>query len=316
MAKGKGRWKKHLFLLAGLPLLQIGYRMVSPVFEKTGSMKEETLQLENTIAQVKQDSGSHSVKSEMEMAEKEKAVMLAIPDQLFPKDVLSYFVTKFEKQHPLIEFGNLVPAPPTTSNVQADPENPGIKARVMRFQINAKIPSALLVAYLDHIAGFNGLYGIQELTINTSGDDKHGGALQMALGLDFYMTPKEWLPPSLVASDKEERKEERKVASFQDSGVTNWFETSAIDPQAEPESDPEDSKSAPESVDNPVKKQVERPKPPRIPHARFVGSSIVVGEDLFEEGDDIGGWKILEINGARKFIIIKHGPLSRRVRFR
>ncbi len=307
MAGKKSKWKMRLLFLFGPPLLHAGYSVVSPFFEKTSEMKGEVDRLETKLKQIRTDSAAYSQNWQSEMARKEEQMAANIPNQLSPRDVMSYFATRFEKEHPQIEFSTLIPQPVTTSNLQADPETPSIKARLMRFQIRAKLPSSLLFTYLDHIEKYPGVFTLQELTLNSGGDGKRGESLSMDVGLDFYLTPKEWLPKidgqeTVLASTLNRTPASTQLSTF------DWFEAAATEPQKPLSNEDENLLEKP-------KRQAVVP-PPRLMLVKFVGGSIVVGDDLIEEGDWIKGWQVTSIDAREKTVSLKRGMLSKTLRFR
>lgn len=62
------------------------------------------------------------------------------------------------------------------------------------------------------------------------------------------------------------------------------------------------------------KKELEK-KIPTIPFRidQIIGSSVVIDQSLYEEGDKVGGWKVQKISGKRKWVTLKWGELTKRV---
>lgn len=296
MAKKKGNNKRKLLLFLSLPFLNITYQVAAPYMAETKKMNSEALKLQNQIRQVQNDAILYSEDWEKKTEEKERELASILPDQITPSEVSRYFATNFEREYPGVQFTSLVPAPAGQSTISADRENQNVKARVSKVQIKAKMPPDQLLNYLEYAEKYPGFSKVSEVNFTASGESKKS-TLDVEVSVDLFLVPKEWVRKEL---DKKSQTVERTTAAATTSvSGTNWFEVGTMG-KSTIEGKVEETELAP-------------PKPPKFRVTQFVGSSIVVGDDLFEVGDQISGWRIVKVDPESRTVTIQFGKYSHKV---
>lgn len=298
MASEKKNWKMKILFFVGLPMLQLIYQTVMPFLDQTKKMRQEAKKVEDSIRQIKSDSLVFSPEWEKQMLLKETQVRESLPDAVNASDILRYFATSFESNHPGVEFTSLVPQPPAQSSIIADRESPNTKARVSKLQIKAKIPSEYLFAYLEHVENYRGLSRIQEVNFSSTGEGTQNKVLALDMNVELYLTPKDWVP-----KNKKESPVMREVASSGKPQNGSWFST-----ELERESPVEVKKE--ERVE---KSKVLKVSKPGIVVRQLVGQSVVINENLYEEGDEVQGWTISKIDPVSKILLLKKGNSTSKV---
>lgn len=304
MAKSKGTAKQKMLTMLGLPLAFWAYQTATPFFEETKKMQAESKKLSEAVRQVKSDSITFSSDWESQMKLKEEQITAVLPNTIIPSEILRYFATGFEKNHPGVEFTSLVPQPPVQSSMIADKENPSSKVQISKLQIKAKMPSQYLFSYLDHVESYKGLLRIQEVSFSSISEAGKKDLLALDMSLELFVSPKDWIPKRLA---KPNENSDRSVAAAPDEQSHNWFSTDSLSEK------PGDVSRKNDDVDSTPEKKPRRTTPPHILVRQFVGTSIVIGDDLFEEGDHVDGWLISKIDRKSKILLLKKNGVSFKV---
>ncbi len=309
MAEGKKKSRWKLFLLIGAPVLEGLYQIAGPYLQTTSKMKTEAAKIDTEIVSIRTDSDLHTKKWLTDMEAKEKAASLALPDEIALHDVLAYFVTSFESAHPGIRFASVLPQTPTNTTIVTEPKAPPIKLRAEILTIRAKIPPDLLFPYLEHIEAYPGLYHVGNISLANVEEDKKagGGSLTMDLALYLYLTPKELLATATKGKGNGEESREPSADIPNKDNKENWFEVNTLNPSPPPAAAslvPEKEALTPAKPE-PLKKTVMLYKKPTFRVKQIMGGSVVVGDDLFEVGDSIQGWKVEKIDAKRGTVLLK-----------
>ncbi len=310
MALATAKKNPKVLVIVGIAILFGLYQLASPFLEETSRMEEESKKLGEQIDSIQKDSAFFSKTWEEEIVAKEKELNLTFPEKISTQSIIRYFGTDFEKTHAGVSFTNLLPASPSVANIKVDPENPNIKPRVVKTQIKAFLPPQMLLEYLEYVEKYPGVWDISDFTALSVSNGKKS-VISMDVSLDLYMQPKDWVkkedPTKKLDNNKEDKRELAGDTSDASPNQTMaWFET-------------EDLKEKP--VDEEAEKKLETkepPKPVKLPPPaftikQFMGTGIVVGDDLYEEGDAVEGWRVIKINKIEKFVILKKSTTAYKV---
>jgi hypothetical protein len=283
MSRGK-------ILVAAVAGLFAAYQVISPFMKETDRMRAESAKIGTEIQQLKADLSSYDEVWEKKMAAKEAQMQKKIPDVINSASVLDYFLTRFDSAHPNRIFFTSVTHQP---GVAAEIKVKGVKGnnlnpRLSRYKIISKVAQDTVVSYLDHIEKYEGMCGIENFALNLP--KKGGGPLiDMEATIGFYLSPKDWVPPDKLGEDAGN-------VSLERGEEQNWFQIFSAD----------GNRTVANSGDG-------YEKYPRFKVDQIVGESIVVLEQLYEEGDFVQGWKVMRIEEDRKSVILKKGGITRRL---
>lgn len=286
MAQVNKTWNPKLIVLVAMAILNGVYQLVTPYLEKTKKMQVEVQKVSDSIRQLKSDSELYNSDWEKLITEKEAKISESLPDSIVPSEVLRYFATQFEKSNPSVEFTSLIPSAPTQSAFIINKQSPPLKIRISKLQIKAKMPTDLLFSYLEHVEKYPGLLRVQEVSFASGGESKNKGLLALDMNIELFLTPKDWLPKS---DAKGSSITDREVSAVNESESGSWFSGAGKGPS-----------------------QLKEPKEhipdyPKFRVHQLVGTSIVVGEQLYEEGERVDGWLISKIDRKAKTVWLKKG---------
>lgn len=278
--------KSKKMLLVGIAVVLIAlYRVGTPYMEHTAELQKEAEKLEKKISEVAKERFMYGKGWEDNMARQEAELATRLPDTINASEILNYFINEFEKKNVgKAWFLSVNHQRATNSEFRHGKGNRAPRARVARFKIKSELSQDKVVAYIDHIEGYAGLVRMENYGFSVA--KERAGALEVDLALDFFLTPKEWVPKSVLAEIEEEESagpEQQKSWKeiFVSTGERGLAHTGA---------------------------------PGKLPpFTKIVGRSVVANESLFEEGDTIAGWKIQSIDGGTKRVILKWGTVTKEV---
>jgi hypothetical protein len=268
------------------------YKFLDPYFAETNRMREEIKKTELTIRELKDNAMAFSPEWEKKMVEKETRLQKEVPDIMDSALVLDYFLTKFEeKNRGKIQFMS-VTHQSGVSDIKMTVDKTKVSPRISRYKIKALVMQNAVVPYLEHSQKFSGLLTLEgfNLIVPATG----GPLLEMEAVLAFYLMPKEWVPPEKLLEQNEP------VVALSALDEQSWF--SIFSSKSKAPVTPE--RAVPQT---PVEQY------PKFKVDQIVGEGIVVDEILYEEGDTIQGWKVLHIQEDGKSVLLKKGPVTRRV---
>lgn len=293
MAGKNTNWKSKLLFLAALPLLNLAYQLVGPYLDQTNKMRIDLKKAKDQIRQTNTEAQLFSNGWDKQITADEEKVAVVLPHTLVPSEILRYFATSFESSHEGVQFTSLIPQSPVQSQIIADKENPSVKMRVSKLQIKARMPSEYLFSYLEHVENYPGILRIQEVGFFSASEGPKKNILSLEMSVELYFSPKEWIPKSNKIEVVNERSTASNVPTASLAGSEDWFSTGNSQPKWE-RAEAEKEKVAPKPS-----------KPPRIRVSQVVGSSVVIGEDLYEVGDHIQGWTVSKIDSKTKLLWLK-----------
>lgn len=280
------RKNMKMMAIAAAVFLVALYRLGAPYLQETKDMAIEADKIEKSIVAVRQEAAMYGLGWEKTMGGREAIAMTKLPDNLRSSEVLKYFLTDFEAQHPgRVIFNSVNHQKMQSSEFKSGEGNKAASARAIRYKIRADFMQDNLVPYFEYIEKYPGLFHNTGFSFSVT--DTKSATLEMELNLDLFLSPKEWLPP-------EKREPEEELASSKDGQpAKRWTEIFV---------------SHGEGRGIASKSQ-------RIPRfEKIVGGNAVSEESLYEEGDTILGWKILKIDSRKKVVTLKFGNVKKEVK--
>jgi len=270
--------------IAAVVFLIALYRLGSPFLKETTDMVAEAERLEKSIVAVRQEAAMYGLGWEKTMGGREIIAAAKLPDTLQSSEVLKYFLTDFEAQSPgRVVFNSVNHQKAQSSDFKSGEGNQAVRARAIRYKFRADFMQDKLVPYFEHLERYPGL--VHNTGFSFTVADSKSSTLEMELNLDFFLTPKEWLP--------KEKREPEEAAGTEVTPAKNWTQIFV--------SNGEGRTVASNSH-----------KLPRF--ERIVGGNVVSEESLYEEGDTIRGWKIVKIDKRKKLVTLKYGNVKKEVK--
>lgn len=277
--------KKTMLIAAGVLVIAL-YRLGSPYLEHTKEIQAEAEKAGVVINALKQEAAMFGQGWENTMTKREEEVNRKFPDSLNSSDVLNYFLSKFEQAHPgRAWFLAVNYQRATNSDFKTGTGSSTVAARSIRYKITAELGQEVVVPFIEHIEKYSGLFRSENYGFSVS--PTRGNALQMELALEFFLTPKEWVPPGVLVADMEPEEEEK-------GQKKTWQQIFVSNPNA--------------------RGPAGKPAPAKLPVVeKIIGTSVVVNENLYEEGDSVGGWKVDKVSPSTRKVIFKWGSVTKEV---
>lgn len=283
------------------------YRLGAPFLEETETMRVEGDKLAKEIQQVRLDAAQYDKTWERKIEDADRKVKARLPDKINSSEVLDYFVTQFDKQHPgTIAFQSATQSAITPVSF-GQPGAASTQPRAARYQIEEQMHQTMLIPYVEHVEKYNGLYRVNNFTFEVPQGVGQGDTLKAALFFEFYLAPLDWVPPDKLAEIKQEEKgKDGAPASASDSDGNLFRQVFASAPTAP------QAPRAPAAASPLLGGSTHRaPKIPKI--EKIVGTSIVSDESIFEEGDMLGSWRILRVDTRTRSVTLKSGSTVKTV---
>jgi len=286
------------------------YRLGAPFLEETNAMKAESEKLAKEIQQVRLDAAQYDKTWEKKIEDADRKVKARLPDKINSSEVLDYFVTQFDKQHP----GTIAFQSATQSSITpvsfGDKGSANTQPRAARYQFEALMHQTMLIPYVEHIEKYNGLYRVNNFTFDVSQDKSQADTLKAALFFEFYLAPIDWVPPDKMAEIKKEEKNKANEPASASDADGALFRQVFVSAPAEVRQ--QQAPRAPAAA-NPLTGG-SAPRLPKIPKIdKIVGTSVVSDESIFEEGDMLGNWRILRVDSRTKSVTLKVGSTVKTV---
>lgn len=257
------------------------YRLGMPYLESTKEINTEIEKIEKQIQGVRNEAAMFGKGWEDTMKRREADVALRLPDILKSSEVLTYFLSNFEQAVPgRVWFKSVDYQKAALSDFKLGTGGKAQRARSVRYKMKGELSQEVLVPFVQHSEKYPGLFRIDTFKFDVSKERRN--ALEMEISFEFYLTPREWVPPGALIADQTPDGDERKIwkALF----VSNQG------------------------------RSVASGSPTRFPALeRIVGQSVVANENLYEEGDSISGWKVMRIDSRNKRVTLRWGSVLREV---
>ncbi len=296
---------KNAFL--AIAVFGIGlYRLGAPYLEETGKMDEEAVKLGKEIQQVRLDAAQYDKAWEKKIEDTERKVKARLPDQINSSEVLDYFVTQFDKQHPgtiAFESATQSALAPVSFGLTGSPNS---QPRAARYRFEANMHQTMLIPYVEHMEKYNGLFRINDFAFEVPQQKGQADSIHANLFFEFYLAPVDWIPDDKLAEAKKTTKGE--------AGA-----------KPNPETTPEEDTFRQVFVSAPTTAAAPR-APAEVSHVRasgggarlpklekIVGTSVISDENIFEEGDSIGPWTIIRVDTRAKSVTLKNGSSTKTV---
>ncbi len=280
------------------------YRLGAPFLEETDFMRKEGEKLASEIQQVRLDAAQYDKTWEKKIEDADRKVKARLPDKINSSEVLDYFVTQFDKQHPgTIAFQSATQSPITPVSF-GQPGGANTQPRAARYRFEAQMHQTMLIPYVEHIEKYNGLYRVNDFTFEVPQGNSQGDTLKASLFFEFYLAPLDWVPPDKLAEIKKEEKEKGAAdpAAASDTEGSLFRQVFVSAPTAPQQAQ---APRLPAAASPLLGQTVKIPKLPKI--EKIVGTSIVSDENIFEEGDQLGSWKIMRVDPRTKSVTLKSG---------
>ena len=241
---------------------------------------------------------------EKKIEDADRKVKARLPDKTNSSEVLDYFVTQFDREHPgTIAFQSATQSAVTpvsfgmAGSVSTQP-------RAARYRFEASMHQTMLIPYMEHMEKYNGLYRLNDFTFEVPQGNGQADTLKANLFFEFYLAPFDWVPPDKLA----EAKKETKPGTVEEPPVEtdpNQFRGVFV-------SQPVENKPPPQqTVARIGRSTASVAKVPKF--ERIVGTSVVHDENIFEEGDSVGVWKIMRVDPRSKSVTLKNGSTTKTV---
>jgi len=282
------------------------YRLGGPFLEETEVMNKEVDKLAKEIQQVRLDAAQYDKSWEKKIEEADRKVKARLPDKINSSEVLDYFVTQFDKQHP----GTIAFQSATQSNTSpvsfGTPGGANTQPRAARYRFEAQMHQTMLIPYVEHMEKYNGLFRVNDFQFEVSQAHNAGDTLKANLFFEFYLAPLDWVPRERLAELKKEAAKAPESTTASDAEGTIFRQVFASAPSTNHPSAPR----APAAAVTSLAPRSER-KLPKF--SKMIGTSVVSNESIFEEGDTIGPWKILRVDPRTKSVTLKSGSTVKTV---
>lgn len=295
---------KNAFLAIGV--FGIGaYRLGAPFIEETDQMNKEAEKLGKEIQQVRLDAAQYDKAWEKKIEDADRKVKARLPDKTNSSEVLDYFVTQFDKEHPgTIAFQSATQSAVTPVSFGL-PGSANTQPRAARYRFEANMHQTMLIPYMEHMEKYNGLYRLNDFVFEVPQGNGQADTLKAQLFFEFYLAPLDWVPAEKLAEAKKETKgaaPEEPAAETDPNQFRGVFVSQPVDTKPPPTQNV--AKIAPRSTASVAK----MPK-----FERIVGTSVVHDENIYEEGDSVGSWKIIRVDPTSKSVTLKNGSTTRTV---
>ncbi len=272
------------------------YRLGSPFMEETEAMEKESAKFAAEITSVRDELAQYAKGWEDKMAKLEQHVKEQLPDNINSSDILDYFVSKFEAGNAgHAWFLAVSQAPTTTFALNLAKADMKEAPRVARYKFEAQLTQERVVQYIEHIEKFAGLFMVNDYSFYVAKETANGG-LKMDMNVSFFLAPKEWAGPEETKKKGPDEDDEEAEKPHQWRQI---FLSSVLDNAVK-------AKRKPAFTGGSTAKKL-----PDI--SKIVGRAIVSDENLFEEGDKVGGWTVLGIDSATGTVTLKYGDTIKKV---
>jgi len=267
--------------IAGVVFLVALYRLGGPFLEGTKQMAAEEEKLVREIRELKDTAAMYTDSWEQKMKEREEKSKTRLPDAIDSSGVLDYFLAKFEQGNVgHVSFTSVSQQQVASTNFKAGTA----AARAVRYKIESQMNQDRVVPYIEHIERYPSLFRVDSFNILVSPEV---AGLKMDLTLEFYVAPREWggaLEP-IVAS-----KEEKVPGAPSKPKAWQQIFLSSFGGKA-------DRKPA-----------FSGRKAGKVPvFSSILGTSVISNEGLYEEGDKVNGWRILQIDSKERTVKLSNG---------
>lgn len=287
-----GKTSNAKLILALVAVIGAFFRLAVPFVDETSQKKSEIISLKKQNEEIKNQAQSYDSAWDKVMTEKETRMNIALPDSMNSGQVLDYFLNRFEKEHPdKIRFVSVNHQATVATDVKMGTGKNKTSPQVSKYKVKALVLQDTVVPYIEHIEKFSGTQAVESFSLAQQA--KGGPLLEMEVTLALYLSPKEW-----VASEKRAA-EFPVLEGLSKADEQNWFQIYS--------SQKEKGGRQVTSFSDPYETT------PKFKIAQIVGKGIVVGEKIYEEGDTVHGWKILQVNGTESSVTLKRGDMTRRV---
>ncbi len=285
------------------------YRLGAPYLEETEAMKVESEKLGKEIQQVRLDAAQYDKAWEKKIEDADRKAKARLPDKTNSSEVLDYFVTQFDRDHP----GTIAFQSATQSSVSPVsfglPGSASSQPRAARYRFEASMHQTMLIPYVEHMEKYNGLFRINDFVFEVPQEKNQADTLKANLFFEFYLAPSDWVPEEKLAKDKKEEKTTtanptEAVASETDpNAFRGIFVSTPVQPQP----------AAQAPVARIISGGHSRALPKLPKFEKIVGTSVVSDESIYEEGDSIGSWKIVRVDTRSKSVTLKSGTAVKTV---
>lgn len=268
-------WFQNGFL-AVIIFYVAAFRLTSSYREETKALREEIEKLDSNMTEHRSQMAIYGPEWAKEVEKSELELKETLPDEQDSAGVLEFFVTDFEKtSQGRAVFTSVTNQTPVHVEYKIGDSVKPARVRVARYKLKAEMEPELVVPYLQHLQEYPSLFRINTFVFSVKGK---GNLLDMDLGLEFYLSPAEWV------ADKQ------KVIEEKESPIRPWRQVFVS------------SGRRPAGTTG---------KLPTI--TRIVGGNVIINENLYEEGDVVNGWKIHSISGTKKTVILRSGSITKEV---
>jgi len=296
MAAGGGKKTKNL-VIAGAVVVFALWRLGAPFLEETDDMKKELEKIKQEISQIRTEAAQYDKAWETKMTSIDTRVKALLPDDLNSSDVLDYFLAQFEKLNTgHIWFLSVTQAGIMTVNFNSGRNAAGGNPRAAKYRFEAQLHQAKMVPYIEHIEKYAGLFRLSDFTFYVTKEIPD--SLKMEMNLEFYLSPKEWIKADSIA-DKDDEDDDG-----EDNQPAPWRQVFL--------STPAETKAA--VATRKLASHIRRAGAGKLPvFDRMVGDSVIADETLYEEGDTVGGWKIMQIDPKTKSVRLQSGDVTKTI---
>ena len=303
---------KNAFL--AVSIFGIGlYRLGAPYLEETGKMEEEAIKLGKEVQQVRLDAAQFDKAWEKKIEDTGRKVKARLPDKINSSEVLDYFVTQFDRQHP----GTIAFQSATQSSLSSVSfgiaGSPNTQPRAARYRFEANMHQTMLIPYVEHMEKYNGLFKLNDFVFEVNTEKNQADSLHANLFFEFYLAPIDWVPEDRLAEMKKlEKSKTGAVATkeAEDTQEDNTFRQVFVSTPNAPASVPR----APAEVTHRLSSGGGGGGGGKLPKLeKIVGTSVISDENIFEEGDSIGSWKIIRVDSRAKSVTLKNGSTTKTV---
>lgn len=297
MAAGGGKPTTKNIAIAGAVLLFALYRLGSPFLEETDEMKKELDKIKQEVIEVKLEAAQYDKAWEKKMTEIDTKVQALLPDDLNSSDVLDYFLARFERQNTgHIWFLAVTQAGIQTVNFNSGNNQAGSNPRAAKYRFEANLDQTKVVTYIEHIEKYAGLFRLSDFTFYVTKEARD--ALKMEMSLEFYLSPKEWKKADALADQDDD-------GDVPEDQPAPWRQVFL--------SSPTEAKPQVVQARKPAS-HLRRGGAKRLPiFEKMVGDAVIADETMYEEGDQVGGWKIMQINPKAKTVTLRSGDVTKTV---